>query len=201
MKKDLETDFIMINPYEEIISKISPLEFEQFCLMVIKKYAEQNNLNDFKITHNKKMRINDENYQIDLFAEFTAINVKFNIIIECKHQRRSIERAEIILLNDKINNSTAHKGILISTSGFQKGAIKRAEKNGIALLQIMDKEIRFVRASLPTELDEQYAEYVRQSSPYFVFQYCGDFPNKQIYPTESMEAELRAKLKKNLRRR
>jgi len=183
---------ITLNPYKEIVSNITPLEFEKFCYTVIKEYAELEKLTNFKIIHNKKIKIDDESYQIDIFAEFIALTVKINVLIECKHQKRPVERDEVIILIDKLHTLSAHKGILISTSGFQSGAVKKAEKNGIALLQIIDNHIMNIRASIQTEQDERYIEYQKKSPPYYCLQYSGlipDFPDKMIYPTKSMENE------------
>lgn len=186
-----------MNPYKDLVSKITPNEFELFCFDILNAYAESEKLNDFKILHNKKVKSSDEIFQIDIIAEFKALNVKFKILIECKHQKRSVERDEVIILNDKIHNLASHKGILISTSGFQSGAIKRAEKNGIALIQIMDKNIRFIRASLPIKQDDRYNEFIKLHPPYFALLYSGElanFPDKQIYPTISMVNELKQKI-------
>jgi len=183
------------NPYVEIISSISPVDFEKFCLEILKVYAEKEKLVDFKITHNKKIIIDDENYQIDLYAEFTALNVKMKVIVECKHIKRSVERDEVVVLIDKVRTLAAHKGILISTSGFQRGSTVKARKNGIALLQILDKSIKTITASLPQEVDNRKLDYYLP--PYFVLEYSGqieDFPDKQIYPTDAMEEELKQKI-------
>jgi hypothetical protein len=192
-----------MNLYKEIVSKITPLDFEKYCLTVIKEYAEEENLNDFNIIHNKKIKKNDEDYQIDVFVEFMALKAKFKIFVECKRQKRPVERDEVILLNEKVQNLAAHKGILISTSGFQSGAIKRAEENGIALWQIIDKRIMFVRASI-SNIDEYYLEYIKHSPPHYVLQYgdsISEFPNRQIYPSKNMEIELRQKIDKILNRK
>lgn len=46
-------------------------------------------------------------------------------------------------MHDKIRQIGAHKGILISTSNFQKGAITYASEHGIALIQITNEGPRF----------------------------------------------------------
>jgi predicted helicase len=188
-----------MNPYKDIVSNISPLEFEKFCFTVIKKYAESEGLNDFNIVHNKKMKVNGEEYQIDILAEFIALSVKFIAIIECKRQNRPVERDEVTILVDKVHRLAAHKGILISTSGFQSGALKKANDSGIALLQIIDKQVMHIRASIQPEQDERYNEFIKKLPPYYALQYSGaipDFPDKKIYPTESMELELIQRIKK-----
>lgn len=50
-----------INPYREFISSISPIEFEKYCLKILKTYAESESLSDFSITHNNKIEANDGN--------------------------------------------------------------------------------------------------------------------------------------------
>jgi hypothetical protein len=185
------------NPYVDISSIISPVEFEKFCLEILKYYAEKEQLKDFKITHNKKIKKGDETYQIDIYAEYTALNVKNKVIIECKHIKRSLERDEVIVLIDKVRSLGANKGILISTSGFQKGCTIKAKENGIALLQILDKTIKTVVASLPQKTDNLKRDFYSNYPPYFVLEYSGeieDFPDKQIYPTEAMEGELKQML-------
>ena len=188
---------INFNPYVDIISSISPVEFEKFCLEILKAYAEEEKLKDFKITHNKKFILDDESYQIDIYAEFTALNVKMKVIIECKNIKRSVERNEVVVLIDKVRTLGANKGILISTSGFQKGSTAKAKRNGIALLQILDKRIRTVTMSIPQKNDNRKLDYIFNLPPYFVLEYSGqieDFPDKQIYPTKAMEEELKQML-------
>jgi hypothetical protein len=149
------------------------------------------------ITHNKKIKLDEENYQIDIYAEYSALKVKMKVIIECKHLKRSVERDEVVVLIDKVHTLAAHKGILISTSGFQKGATVKAKKNGIALLQIIDKSIMTITASLPQKDDNRKLDYFFKYPPYFVFQYSGqieNFPDKQIYPTKAMEIEIKQEL-------
>ena len=189
--------FDNFNPYVDISSSISPVEFEKYCLVILKAYAEEEKLKDFTITHNKKIQKGDEKYQIDIYAEYTALHVKNKVIVECKHLNRSIERDEVIVLIDKVRTLGANKGILISTSGFQKGTTAKAKENGIALLQILDKSVRTVVACVPQDIDNRKLEYFNNCPSYFVIEYSGeieDFPDKQIYPTEAMELELKQML-------
>jgi len=197
--QDNNFEKVLSNPFGNFSSSITSAEFEEYCLTVLQEWANLDNLKDFTITNNIKLTKNDEEYQIDVYAEYTAINVKFKILIECKHQKRPVERDEVILLNDKIRNLAAHKGILISTSGFQSGALERAKVNGIALLQIMDKRILFYQASLQ-KIDEYKIEFQKQYPPYVTFEYSGaitDFPDKKIYPSAKMDKELIQKIKKS----
>ena len=48
-----------INPYREFVASISPTEFEELCLEILKGYAEAEHLSDFSIQHNVSIPADD----------------------------------------------------------------------------------------------------------------------------------------------
>lgn len=54
-------------------------------------------------------------------------SVLIEILVECRRCSSSVKRDVIMILESKIRDSNAHKKIVISTSGFQSGAIEYAE--------------------------------------------------------------------------
>ena len=163
----------------------------------MKAYAESESLKDFFMIHNQKIQTDDGDYQIDIYAEFIALSVRFKVIVECKRYTRPVEREKIVVLADKVRSLGGHKGILISTSGFQSGASEYAKKHGIALLQIFDKHVMHIQNSLHSEMNRLLMEFINQSPKYYAYQWnynLHDFPDKQIYPTKSMVLDLRKKV-------
>lgn len=57
---------------------------------------------------------------------------------ECKHYKHPISRDIIQKVYDNLRAVGVQKGIVISTSNFQSGAIEYAQIHGIALIQITD---------------------------------------------------------------
>ena len=74
MKKEPEID---TNPYRSLEAAITPTEFEKFCLETVKAYAQKEGLKDFVILHNQKIEAYDSTYQIDVYAEYTALGDPF----------------------------------------------------------------------------------------------------------------------------
>lgn len=186
-----------INPYREFVASISATEFEKYCLEIINAYAETESLSEFSILHNQRIETNDGDYQIDIYAEFVALSVQFKVIIECKRYTRPVEREKIVVLADKVRSLGGHKGILISTSGFQSGAVEYAKKHGIALLQIFDKFVMHIQASTKPELHPMQEAFIYQSPKYYAYQWdyeLTDFPDRQIYPSASMISEIRKRV-------
>lgn len=158
------------------------MEFEVFCLDILKAYAESEGLTDFEITHNKKIKATDGEYQIDLYAEFVAMSVKFKVVVEYKCYTHSIKREKVSTLFAKVQSLGANKGVLISTSGYQTGAVEYAKKHGISLIQIIDKEIMHIQASIHLKKSPEHIEFIKQSPPYYALQWSGvipDFPDKK----------------------
>lgn len=127
-----------------------------FCVELLKNYANEERLSDFKIEHNVKEEAPDGTYQLDIVATFTALGVELKILCECKQYTSPVKRERVELLEGRMRSLGMHKGILLSTSGFQSGAIKYAKSHGIALIQVFDHSCQKYShgAGLNVEVDE-----------------------------------------------
>lgn len=185
---------IDINPYRSLNADIDAVEFEKFCLDTLAAYARREGLNNFTISHNQKVQAFDSTYQIDILAEYIALGCKNKVVVECKKHSRSVERSVVTDLYAKTQSIGAQKAILISTSGFQKDAVKYAEAHGIALWQIFDVYIKHIVASAKQEIPPHILMQIEMEKylpRYFVEEWdcSADWPINEIYPTESMKAE------------
>ncbi len=94
---------------------------------------------NFKVFHGKKyIGKSGQQYAIDVSAEFKIAQVNFLVLVECKYYSRNVDIGDVLKFAARIEDISAHKGILVSTVGFQKGAIKFAKANGIALVKASD---------------------------------------------------------------
>lgn len=126
----------MFIPTKKAFMDLTPEEFEQYSLDLLTEQTQ--NLENLVIKHNTIIETYDGNYQIDGYIEFTVIGIKYKTIVECKHYQSSITREKVQVLHGKIQSLGAQKGILISTSNFQSGAMEYARVHGIALIQMTE---------------------------------------------------------------
>lgn len=78
-------------------------------------------------------------YKIDVLVKLDVFDgAELVILVECKHQTRPVEREDVMVLEAKLRDVGAHKGMLFSTSGFQKGALSYAKVHGIATISFVD---------------------------------------------------------------
>lgn len=175
------------------ICDMDPIEFEKACLEILKGYAEEEQLKDFEIIHNKIIKSSDGKYQIDIFAKFTAMKSQFKILCECKRYKYSISREKVAVLHQKLISIGAQKGILISTSDFQSGAIEYAKAHGIALIKVDDYHFEYLCHSNDNmQCDDDPFLYVEQHMPsYVAYDYTCDMNEpKKVYPTRAIIKQL-----------
>lgn len=187
-----------INPYREFVASVTPTEFEKLCLDILKSYAESEHLSNFSIQHKVTISADDGTYQIDIYAHFFALGVEFKVLAECKRYSSSVSREKVAVLADKVRSVGAHKGIMISTCGFQSGAYEYAKKHGIALLQIINRDVLHIMNAANPETAEQRREiqlmlnWNSRMPKYYAKEYSTtDFPDKTIYPTQKIIETIR----------
>ncbi|MBR0281520.1 MAG: restriction endonuclease [Oscillibacter sp.] len=185
---------------------MTPTEFEEYCCKILLGYGEEEKLPQFSITHNVKLTANDGTYQIDVYATYTALGAEMKVIAECKQYKNRVNRDKVVLLADKVRALGAQKGILLSTAGFQSGAIKYAKEHGIALVQVFDTRVNWYSHSggSNTVLDEEDPMiYGERHMPIFqadlITTNSGE--TKTIYPTKAMVKEIYLVMDKLMRKK
>ena len=120
------------------VCSMTPTEFELHCMEILRGYAEEEKLPAFNIEHDVMLTASDGTYQIDVYATYTALGAEMKILAECKQYKKRVGRDKVEVLESRLRSLGAQKGILLSTAGFQSGAIDFAKAHGIALVQVFD---------------------------------------------------------------
>lgn len=116
--------------------KLSPKAFE----LLVKTQLDLmgGNLTDYRSSHRETISSVDGDYEFDVVCRFTAFEISFTMLAECKAYTKRVEREKVQALLAKLHSVGAQKGVLFSTSGFQSGAIKFGTAHGIALVRFTD---------------------------------------------------------------
>lgn len=186
----------------ENVHSITPIEFEKYCKEILMAYAEKEKLVNFSITHDAKIVAQDGTYQIDIYATFVALGVQFKVLCECKQYSSAINREKVVILADKIRSIGAHKGILLSTSGFQSGAIQYAKEHGIALIQVFDRKCvahAFSDGNKDLECDDPFMDMYNKFPRYRAVDKTSSCDKDiVIYPTAKLVRKLYRELELSL---
>jgi restriction system protein len=119
---------------EEPIS-LTPEQYEREVKRILD--AASTGLVAYESKHLDSVSGMDGEYVIDVTVRFSALgDAAFFVLVECKHEKRKVERQVVQILLQKVQSTSANKGMIFSISGFQKGAIEFAKKHGISLVHL-----------------------------------------------------------------
>ncbi|NET55468.1 MAG: CHAT domain-containing protein [Symploca sp. SIO2E6] len=77
-------------------------------------------------------------HEIGVSALMKIAGVKFLILIECKNHSELVKTAEVLEFASRLDDIGAQKGIIVTTRGFDSGALQVAKSKGIALVIACD---------------------------------------------------------------
>jgi hypothetical protein len=80
-----------------------------------------------------------EERQVDVSVRFRHGYYEYLIIIECKDYRKKVSVDKVEALRTKMEDLGADKGVMVSTNGFQKGAVKAAAAHNIELFTLTEE--------------------------------------------------------------
>jgi len=93
-------------------------------------------LPDSNIEHNCHVRGKSGHiHQIDILARISLADVSIVIAVECKEYSGRVKIDDVLEFASRLEDIAAHKGILVSTIGFTKGAKRVATAKGIGLVK------------------------------------------------------------------
>ena len=71
--------------------------------------------------------------KVDVSFNYSVADADLLFLVECKHSKHKVPVDDIEEFFAKLDDIGAHKGIVVTTAGFQSGAVKVAQSRGIAL--------------------------------------------------------------------
>jgi len=101
---------------------------------------------------------NDLDHQIDVYYEFELAGTRHQVAIECKNMQRPLDKDRVMAFCSKVNDCLGVRGVIVAAHGYQSGARKFAEDNGISALVLADLPsigkllgMRLESVAIPTE--------------------------------------------------
>jgi restriction system protein len=117
------------------LENISPSEFEQHVRDLLSSAGGE--LSDFSVSRLENIEGAGGEYEIDVIARFTVFGAAdLVILVECKHHKNPIKRDVVMVLESKLRDTKAHKGMIFATCDFQSGALEFARTHRIATVRV-----------------------------------------------------------------
>ncbi|MGM9471319.1 restriction endonuclease [Pseudarthrobacter sp. YS3] len=124
---------------------ITAAEFEEYVVETLRSVHKE--LDNVVVTLHDVLEGVDGSYDMDGTMTFESGGMKFRVLIEAKRHSHPIKRDIVQILHQKIQSTGSHKGVIFSTSAFQRGALDYAKIHGIALVVVTEGRYTYVTRS------------------------------------------------------
>jgi len=72
-------------------------------------------------------------HKIDVWVRFRKFGIETTWVVECKHWNTAVTKEKVLTLRSVVEDVGADRGILVSSAGFQSGAVRAASKTNVTL--------------------------------------------------------------------
>lgn len=111
--------------------EVTPKEYERQALKWIED-AEPG-VENLRVAQRAMVEGDGGDYEIDVVAELSIFEgAELRVLVECKRWSNPVKREQLLAFFGKLEDTSSHKGIVFTTSRFQRGALKYARSKGIA---------------------------------------------------------------------
>lgn len=148
---------------------ITPAEFERWVEDLLRTVGPE--LENLRVTGHEVIAGSDGSYDFDVTVRCRWFGLDFLLLFEAKRHTHPIKRELVQALHSKMQSVHAQKGVMVSTSPFQRGAVKFALAHGIALIFVTEGRFTWETRANASRLLSRDAALTRFGLPVFVG-YC-----------------------------
>ncbi|MEW8495922.1 MAG: restriction endonuclease [Candidatus Thiodiazotropha taylori] len=80
-------------------------------------------------------------HEIDVWVSRLIYGLEHHWVVECKYWKNAVTKQHVLTLKGIVDDVGADRGILLSSSGFQSGAISMAERSNITLTSLEEMKV------------------------------------------------------------
>jgi hypothetical protein len=142
--------------------ELTPDEYERAVADLVRTVGHE--VMDWQVRHLDPVEGVDGTYIIDVTVRFQVLGAEFLMLFECKRHASPVKREHVQVLNDKLRSTGAHKGVVVSASGFQRGALEYARVHGIACVRLVDGAWTYETKDLSPVVPQPTGEYQAYAS-------------------------------------
>lgn len=109
-------------------------EYEKLTQNIFSQILNQTAVNTIEVKHDVILQGITTTHQIDVYWEFDFSGIKYRTIIQAKDWKNKVPQKEMLAFKAIIDDlPSGTKGIYVSKSGYQSGAVEVAKKHGISI--------------------------------------------------------------------
>ena len=115
-------------------------EYEKFVRDMMEVLLHAQGLTTIKVEHDVELQGFGGKHQIDVYWEYRIGGVTHRTAVSCKHYKRAVTKGRVQELKGVLDDLPGVQGVVVTTKGFQSGAIEFATAHKIGLKIIRPPE-------------------------------------------------------------
>lgn len=108
-------------------------EYEKFVRSITEALLRAQGLETVAVQHDVQIQGISRPHQIDVYWEYRIGGILHRVIINCKRYSKTVEVTDILTLSGVLADLPGVRGLIVTTVGYQKGAIDYAKAHHIGL--------------------------------------------------------------------
>lgn len=108
-------------------------EYELFVRSITEAVLRAQGLETVEVKHDVQVQGISRSHQIDVYWEYRLGGVLHRVIINCKRYSHTVEVTDVLTLAGVLSDMPGVRGLIVTTVGFQKGALDYAKSHQIGL--------------------------------------------------------------------
>ena len=120
----------------EKAKELSPDDYERLVSKLMQTHLGGDHAGAMRVLRKKKyLGKSGQYHEIDVAIEISFGAMDLVVLVECKRHNRPVGVEDVMTLKYRLSDIAAHKGIIVSTNGFQAGTVRVARAERIALVR------------------------------------------------------------------
>jgi len=108
-------------------------EYEKYVRSIVEVLLRAQGLETVEVKHDVQIPGLSRSHQIDVYWEYRLGGVSHRVIMNCKRYKDTVEVTDVLTLSGVLTDMPGVRGLIVSTVGFQKGAVDYAKTHQIGL--------------------------------------------------------------------
>src|SRR5262249_6108196 len=108
-------------------------DYEEFVRSITEALLRAQGLETVTVQRNVQIQGLSRAHQIDVYWEYRLGGISHRVIINCKCYSSTVEVTDVLTLAGVLTDMPGALGLIVTTIGFQKGAVDYAKTHGIGL--------------------------------------------------------------------
>lgn len=119
------------------MAKNTGKDYEDLVEEVFRRLLEQDAVSTLKLARNTTIQGKSTHHEIDIYWSFEVGGIKYETIVQAKDEAKKISQGKMLQFREILNDlPNQPRGIFVTRTGYQPGAIQVAKHHGIAVYEL-----------------------------------------------------------------